>query len=98
MLICVYLYLDQSSDSTQLLYPSCTGIDSTSLVKCNKTVLDIFSGNLLCSKHSSEAAPWKIGQHIQSRSIQKKAKIGVSRVARERKGNSTHKVKKMHSL
>lgn len=82
--------LDQCNDCKQLLYPACCGVDSVSL-KCCNTVSDIFSDTSLCPKHSSEAVPSaafkrKAPPHMQSRIIHKKVKVGVAKVARDRKG------------
>lgn len=95
--VSIVLYnTDQSSDPKQLLYPSCTGIDSNSLIRCKQTVLDIFSDTLLCPKHSSEATPSthstkrKAVPQAQFRPPPKKPKLGVAKVARERKGNPSH--------
>lgn len=84
------LAVDQCSNRQQLLYPICSGIDNNSLMKCNGTVLDIFSDTSLCSQHSSETAAnasfRKKALYLQSRAAHKKVKLGVAKVVRDRKG------------
>lgn len=78
---------DQCSDYKQLLYPSCSGVDPNSLLKCNSTVLDIFSEASLCCKHSSEALSSGLTKrktpHAQPRPVQKKLKTGVAKAVRK---------------
>lgn len=75
--------VDQCSDNQQLLYPACSGIDSNSLMKCNGTVLDIFSDTSLCCQHSSETAAnapiRRKALHLQPRTAHKKLKMAVAK-------------------
>lgn len=78
---------DQCSDYKQLLYPSCSGVDPNSLLKCNRTVLDIFSEASLCCKHSSEALSSGLTKrktpYTQPRPVQKKPKAGAAKAVRK---------------
>ena len=69
-----------------MLYPTCSGIDSDLLVKCNKTVLDIFSDTSLCPKHSSAmtgvSVKRKVPTRVQPRAGHKKVKVGVAKVSK----------------
>jgi hypothetical protein len=53
-------------------------------MRCNRTVLDIFSDISLCPQHSSEVAPItavKRKSVQQPRSVTKKVKMGVAKKA-----------------
>lgn len=66
----------------------CSGIDTNSLMKCNRTVVDIFSDISLCSEHLSETTPTaavkRKGTHLQPRAASKKVKVGVAKAIQKK--------------
>lgn len=49
----MFLFIDIAADKRQVLYQTCVALDSDTLLRCNRPVLELLQDKPYCRKHAS---------------------------------------------